>query len=79
MTKSMRWLVAVAFCAAGVFFAAGAVHAEDKAAQEVRAAAGQFYAALNVLFAGDVAPMSAVWSHRDDVTYMGPAGGFRVG
>lgn len=79
VTKSMRWFAAVAFCAVGVFFAVGAVRAEDKAAQEVRAVAGQFYAALNAMFAGDVAPMTAVWSHRNDVTYMGPAGGFRVG
>ena len=26
-----------------------------------------------------MAPMEALWSHRKDVTYMGPGGGFRVG
>ena len=42
-------------------------------------AAKGFYAALNALFAGDMGPMEAVWSHRDDVTYMGPYGDYRVG
>ena len=47
--------------------------------EEVREAAAQFYAALNTLFTGDAEPMKAVWSHADDVTYMGPMGGFQVG
>jgi len=49
----------------------------DRAA--VLAANAQFYAALNKLFTGDVVPMTAVWSHADDVTYMGPTGGFDRG
>ena len=47
--------------------------------EEIAAAAAQFYAALNALFEGDLAPMTEVWSHADDVTYMGPDGGFQVG
>ena len=47
--------------------------------KEVAAAAAQFYAALNALFGGDIDPMVEVWSHEDDVTYMGPDGGFQVG
>lgn len=39
----------------------------------------EFYAALNTLFTGEFAPMRAVWSHANDVTYMGPVGGFQVG
>lgn len=46
---------------------------------EIAAAAAGFYAALNALFEGEVAPMAKVWSHADDVTYMGPDGGFQVG
>jgi len=45
----------------------------------VEAATAQFYAALNTLFTGDAGPMSDLWSHGDDVTYMGPIGGFQVG
>jgi len=45
----------------------------------VRLAADQFYAALNIMFQGELAPMIVVWSHADDVTYMGPAGGLLVG
>jgi ketosteroid isomerase-like protein len=48
----------------------------DKA---VGKAAEQFYSALNAMFTGDLAPMKEVWSHEDDVTYMGPGGGFQVG
>jgi ketosteroid isomerase-like protein len=53
------------------------VFADD--AKAVEQAAGRFYASLNALFAGNFAPMDKVWSHADDVTYMGPAGGFQVG
>jgi ketosteroid isomerase-like protein len=42
-------------------------------------AAAQFYSALNTMFTGELAPMTAVWSHANDVTYMGPDGGFQVG
>jgi len=42
-------------------------------------AAAKFYAALNALFTGDLGPMKEIWSHADDVTYMGPGGGFHVG
>lgn len=45
----------------------------------VRRAADQFYAALNALFKGDVAPMKSVWPHADDVVYMGPDGCIQVG
>jgi ketosteroid isomerase-like protein len=47
--------------------------------KEVRMAAEQFYAALNTMFKGDAGPMTEVWSHADDVTYMGPTGGMLVG
>lgn len=47
--------------------------------QAVRQAAARFYEALNAMFTGDVAPMAAVWSHADDVTYMGADGRFQVG
>ncbi|MDJ0514304.1 MAG: nuclear transport factor 2 family protein [Methyloceanibacter sp.] len=46
---------------------------------EIAAAAAQFYSALNALFEGDMGPMTEIWSHADDVTYMGPDGGFQVG
>jgi ketosteroid isomerase-like protein len=46
---------------------------------EVREALEQFHAALNAIFTGEVTPMQAVWSHADDVTYMGPDGAYRMG
>ncbi len=45
----------------------------------VRQAADAFYEALNAMFKGDVAPMKDVWSHDDDVVYMGPGGSIKVG
>ncbi len=50
---------------------------KDKA--DVKAAFAQFYKALNEMFKGDLAPMSAVWSHANDVSYLGPQGGILVG
>lgn len=52
---------------------------KDSDRESVAAATAQFYAALNKLFEGDAKPMQEVWSHADDVTYMGPAGGMQVG
>ena len=58
-----------------------ALSAEPPSSDEiaVKKAADQFYHALNTLFEGEVGEMKDVWSHADDVTYMGPVGGFRVG
>ena len=53
-----------------------AAESDEKA---VANAAAQFYAALNEMFTGELAQMKKVWSHADDVTYMGPGGGFQVG
>lgn len=50
-----------------------------EAEKAVLAANGQFYAALNTLFTGELEPMNTIWSHANDVTYMGPVGGFKVG
>jgi ketosteroid isomerase-like protein len=56
-----------------------AAEQKAQAATKLRAANDQFYAALNSMFTGDIAPMNAIWSHRDDVTFMGPFGGRLVG
>ncbi len=55
------------------------VRAADDETQTVKAAVAKFHDALNTLFTGDAAPMKAVWSHADDVVYMGPMGGMEVG
>ncbi len=38
-----------------------------------------FYGALEVIFSGETGAMVDIWSHADDVTYMGPDGGYLVG
>jgi ketosteroid isomerase-like protein len=49
---------------------------ETKAVEQATA---QFYTSLNTMLAGDAGPMQEIWSHADDVSYMGPAGGTKVG
>ena len=46
---------------------------------DLGAAQEAFYDALDAVFAGDPAPMRAIWSHADDVTQMGPMGDLIVG
>ena len=41
----------------------------------VKDADDRFFSALTAMFTGDVAPMEDVWSHADDVVYMGPVPG----
>jgi ketosteroid isomerase-like protein len=56
-----------------------AARGADENEDAVMQATAQFYAALNAMFVGEIDPMKAVWSHADDVTYMGPGGEFQVG
>lgn len=76
-TVNARWMVLPLLALAILPAAARVAAQEDR--RGVNAAVGQFYAALNDMFKGDLTAMKPVWSHRDDVTYMGPGGGFRVG
>jgi len=67
-----------------LFLLVGAMQAETALAsdadhQAVRETAEHFYSALNAMFTGNLEPMKAVWSHADDVTYMGPGGRFQIG
>lgn len=78
MKKRMAWLL-VLIMAGTSFYSTNLVCAADETNAAVKAAADQFYSALNTLFTGDAGPMEDLWSHADDVTYMGPAGGFQKG
>ncbi|WP_339731261.1 nuclear transport factor 2 family protein [uncultured Gimesia sp.] len=72
-------------CAAMIVFSAVSFNCQKTASAseqdqaEVCAAAQQFYTALNQLFTGEVACMKEVWSHQDDVTFMGPDGSYLHG
>lgn len=74
--KSRSFVILMAIAAAGVISSRG-VEAADAA--DVAAANTAFYAALNKIFVGDVEPMREVWSHADDISYMGPNGRFEIG
>ena len=65
--------------AAVILFSVGTAVGAEGDEKAVREAAAQFYSALNAMFTGALEPMKKVWSHAEDVTYMGPGGGFRVG
>lgn len=73
----MRGAAAATVMACALIGIAPPACADETAA--VLAANAQFYAALNKMFTGDVNPIEAIWSHADDVTYMGPTGGFEHG
>jgi ketosteroid isomerase-like protein len=61
------------------FWAVSPAQAAEEDERAVKEATAKFYAALNDLFQGELEPMKAVWSHTEDVTYMGPGGGMQVG
>jgi len=76
--RRKAWLSIFVLAVVG-FIVAANLHAAQDDEKAVGEAAAQFYAALNTLFTGDAGPMKEVWSHEDDVTYMGPGGGFQIG
>jgi ketosteroid isomerase-like protein len=78
MNKKLLW-IPILILAAGGLITANITRAGGKGGQDIEQAVGQFYSALNAMFTGDLGPMKEVWSHADDVTYMGPTGGFQVG
>tara|TARA_R110002095_G_scaffold216489_1_gene214080 strand:+ start:596 stop:1168 length:573 start_codon:yes stop_codon:yes gene_type:complete len=85
VSKEESEMKAQLICAAMIVFTAVNLNCDNSAfASEeddvaVCAASHQFYAALNELFTGETESMKAVWSHEDDVTFMGPDGSFLHG
>ncbi len=45
----------------------------------VLAAVDQWFTVLNAMLNGDPEPLDALYSHSDDVTYMGAVGTYRIG
>lgn len=76
---TMRWISKVSIIAFAFFLLNVQFSYSAENEEEVRTASGQFYASLNSLFKGELDPMIGLWSHADDVTYLGPAGGILVG
>jgi ketosteroid isomerase-like protein len=62
-----------------VFIGINNTQASEQDEKVVKEAVSQFYVALNEMFKGNIEPMKKVWSHAGDVTYMGPAGGIKIG
>ena len=48
-------------------------------AKAVRAAVDQWFVVLNAMLNGDPEPFAELYSHEDDVTYMGAEGTYRTG
>ncbi len=79
MRAKILVLSAVVFLASAACFAANPTSSPADDTKAVQQATAQFYTSLNAMFTGDAGPMQEIWSHADDVTYMGPGGGFLVG
>lgn len=47
--------------------------------ESLRVANAQLYEALNRMFKGEIEPINNVWSHSEEITYMGPFGGLHSG
>ncbi len=79
--RTVRWCCAALAMAMafGLIGASASAQAPIDGNASVLAANARFYAAINSMFKGDVGPIEAVWSHADDVTYMGPTGAFDAG
>jgi ketosteroid isomerase-like protein len=75
--------LAFILCAFSGFLSPSLAFADDQSSEESTGMVGKateaFYVALNQMFVGNIAPMEAVWSHRDDVIYTGPTGGIHTG
>lgn len=76
-TKAMICTAALILAAAACV--AGAAFSSNGETQSIEQANQELYAALNALFTGNPEPLENVWSHADDVTYLGPMGGILVG
>ena len=72
----MKKLFATLLLAAMAAPASFAVHGDHKGVEH---AVENFYAALNQLLTGEMAAMKKVWSHADDITYLGPSGDIKTG
>ncbi|REK10461.1 MAG: DUF4440 domain-containing protein [Planctomycetota bacterium] len=77
-TSLIRVAASIALVFAATFSAQDACAASPNEAAVQEATAG-FYKAINAMFEGDIEPMKEVWSHADDITYMGPDGTVEVG
>lgn len=73
------WRSALGMAVAVCVMTGTAAHAGDTDKDAVLAANAKFYAALNQVFTGEVTAMKDVWSHANDVTYMGPTGNYEHG
>lgn len=52
---------------------------KTKIEMELRAANDELYAGLNEMFKGNLEPLNNLWSHSENITYMGPFGGCLTG
>lgn len=55
------------------------LHMDASSEAAVREAVERWAAALNAMLGGDPTPLAALYSHADDVVYMGAEGTYRVG
>ncbi len=78
MKNRSNWFFILMLTIAGLATADYAI-SSDKEEEAVRKALDGFYDSLNTMFKGDAAAAKEVWSHTDDIAYMGADGGYQVG
>jgi len=71
----IRQLITATALAATIMI--GPVRADDE--QDVRAVVDQWFVVLNAMLNGDPTPFVDIYSHADNVIYMGAEGTYRVG
>jgi hypothetical protein len=76
-SKLFIWISIFALTVASLHLGNSSVAAEDGRKALIKAVAN-FYTALNQMLTGELDQMNEVWSHADDVTYMGPGGGHGI-
>ena len=77
MKYKTGWILISIFAVVSLFAAESAWASDEKEA--VRKALDGFYSSLNAMFKGDATAAKEVWSHSDDVAYMGADGNFNIG
>lgn len=77
--KAVKYITVLALLISAGILTAGAAYGQEDEEAAVKTALKGFYASLNLMFEGDATAAEEVWSHSDDVVYMGADGAYNRG
>lgn len=75
----MRKNICLLFILITIFVLPGYSLASENEEESVKKALDAFYSSLNAMFTGDAEALKEVWSHSEDVVYMGATGKYQIG